>query len=163
MIRPKVILIIFGRGGHRAQMQNLLNKIIGETNKDEIEFISIAENNNAIKDIVNFSSIPLRDKFSITKTIAHLLASVFLYPILLIRLITNYEVLGVVSTGPGIAIIPSLFFKFFRKNIVYIETWSRFNTQSQSGKIMYKIADKFYIQNMEQYQFYPNAIYGGLL
>ncbi|MDD2698435.1 MAG: hypothetical protein PHF17_06500 [Arcobacteraceae bacterium] len=68
----------------------------------------------------------------------------------------KYDVKAVVSTGPGIV---SLFFKIFGKKIVFVETWSRFETKSMTGKI----ADKFYIQNKSLQKHYPKAIYGGLL
>ena len=75
----------------------------------------------------------------------------------------KYNVLAVVSTGPGIAIVVSLFFKIFLVKIIFIETWSRFNTKSLTGTIMYKISNKFYIQNKSLQSIYPNSIYSGLL
>ncbi|WP_081652368.1 PssD/Cps14F family polysaccharide biosynthesis glycosyltransferase [Cyclobacterium qasimii] len=75
----------------------------------------------------------------------------------------KYDVLSVISTGPGLAIPFSFLFKRGHSKIVFIETWSRFETQSYAGKVMYRLADKFYIQNKSQVKFYPKAIYSGLL
>lgn len=161
-MKQNAILLIYGEGGHRAQMQRLLKKLQNEAD-NSIIFIGLHENDDRIEEIENFQLIPLRDKYSKIKTFVNIPKSLFIYLRLFAHLVRHYNVQGVVSTGPGIAIIPSLVFKMLGKKIVFLETWSRFDTQSLTGKIMYKIADRFYIQNKEQMQFYPNAIYGGLL
>jgi len=46
---------------------------------------------------------------------------------------------------------------------VHVETWSRFETRSWTGRVMYRIADRFYVQNREQKRHYPHSIFGGLL
>lgn len=70
----------------------------------------------------------------------------------------------VVSTGPGVSILLSMYLKFFKKTtIIYVETWSRFYSQSISGRIMYKVADHFYYQNKELSDFYPKGKYSGRL
>ena len=81
----------------------------------------------------------------------------------LFEIVRKYNVVGLLSTGPGIAIIPSLFFRVFSVPIVFIETWSRFETKSFTGKVMYMVADKFYVQTREQLKYYPKAIYSGML
>ncbi|HAO9336376.1 TPA: polysaccharide biosynthesis protein, partial [Escherichia coli] len=47
--------------------------------------------------------------------------------------------------------------------VIYIETWSRFTTYSLSGRIMYRLSNKFYIQNKSLLELYPKAIYSGRL
>jgi hypothetical protein len=78
-------------------------------------------------------------------------------------LMMKYNPKGFISTGPGVALLSGLLFKIFRKKIVYIETWSRFYSKSMTGKYMYLLAGRFYVQNIELLQLYPNAIYSGLL
>jgi beta-1,4-N-acetylglucosaminyltransferase len=79
------------------------------------------------------------------------------------KLYSKYEIQAIVSTGPGIAIPISLYFKIKGVKIIFIETWSRFETQSLTGKWMYKIADNFYFQNQSLKKIYPNAVWSGLL
>jgi len=159
--KEKVICFVYGEGGHKAQMKRFLDLI---NSKNNFKYIGICENNNYLKSIEeNYTFAPLRDKYSYIKTFLYAPKAFFSYIKTLHGLHKKYNVKAVVSTGPGIAIIVSLFFKLFGKKIIFIETWSRFETQSMTGKVMYKFADKFYIQNESLKKYYPNAIYGGLL
>ncbi|TWX63301.1 hypothetical protein ESZ39_17055 [Colwellia sp. C1TZA3] len=68
-----------------------------------------------------------------------------------------------VSTGTGMVIIPALILRLINKKVIHIEDWSRFDSGSYTGKVMYYIADKFYVQNKSLLQKYPKAIYSGRL
>jgi UDP-N-acetylglucosamine:LPS N-acetylglucosamine transferase len=162
-MRDKSIIFVYGEGGHKAQMNKLLH-LMKQEKKKNIRYIGICENNYTL-DILdeNYSFLPLRDKHSNLRTLSNAPTAFFNYLKVLFILYKKYDVKAVVSTGPGIAIIVSLFFKILNKKIVFIETWSRFEGKSMTGKIMYKIADKFYIQNKSLQKHYPKAIYGGLL
>ncbi|MGL6434179.1 PssD/Cps14F family polysaccharide biosynthesis glycosyltransferase [Aeromonas caviae] len=81
----------------------------------------------------------------------------------LIGLIKKYKFRAVITTGPGVGIISSIILKFFGSKVIHVETWSRFNTYSFTGRVMYKIADKFYVQNKSLLKLYPKAIYSGKL
>ena len=157
-----VILFIYGEGGHKAQMKSLLKKM--ELKKNKLKFIGVCENSSVINSLdENYTFPPLRDKYSNFKTFIKLPVSFLSYIKILYFLHKKHEVKAVISTGPGIAIIASIFFKLFRKKIIFLETYSRFETQSLTGRVMYKVADRFYIQNKSLQKYYPNAIYGGLL
>ncbi len=67
----------------------------------------------------------------------------------------------VVTTGGGNVVPMCLLAKIFRKKMVYIESFARFNTASKAGRVLYKYADLFIIQHEELKEFYPNAVYGG--
>ena len=157
------IIFVYGEGGHKAQMKRLLH-LIRQENNENIKYIGICENNSTLEMLdENYSFLPLRNKYSNLRTLITAPLALFNYLKILFMLHKKYDVKAVVSTGPGIAIIVSLFFKIFGKKIIFVETWSRFETKSITGKIMYKIADKFYIQNKSLQKHYPKAIYGGLL
>ena len=68
-----------------------------------------------------------------------------------------------VSTGPGIAILPAILTRSFGGKVVHIETWSRFYSKSMTGKVMYFLANKFYVQNQSLLKLYKQAIYSGKL
>jgi beta-1,4-N-acetylglucosaminyltransferase len=163
-VKIKAVILVYGEGGHKAQMQRL-HKLMSDSTKNKgVTYIGICENSNTINQLSdNYTLRPLRDKYSNFTTIAQLPGSVLDYIKIFNDLNKKYDILSVVSTGPGISIPISIYFKILGKKIVFIETWSRFEGKSISGKIMYKIADKFYIQNKSLHKLYPNAIYGGLL
>lgn len=160
-MKKRVILLIYGSGGHKEQMKRFYSKI---NNKDSYIFVSISEDKVSFNEnIMNYSLLPFRNKYSYIKSFLDLPIFIKQYISILIDINSKYEVIGIISTGPGFIIPISLYYKILNKKIVFIETWSRFETKSFTGSIMYKIADKFYIQNKSLQSVYPNGIYGGLL
>lgn len=160
----KTILLVYGEGGHKAQMIRLYQKFQEESASKELEFIGICENMQSIDKLkMNYSFSPLRDKFSMTKTIVMLPFSITKYIYTLIKIHVRHHPSAIISTGPGIAVITSIYFKLFSKKIIFVETWSRFTTASLTGKVMYRLSDKFYIQNKSLDKIFPKAIYSGLL
>ncbi|MGX1191842.1 PssD/Cps14F family polysaccharide biosynthesis glycosyltransferase [Metabacillus sp. SLBN-84] len=66
-----------------------------------------------------------------------------------------------VSTG-ALATIPiCIIAKMFKKKIIFIESFSKINSRTITGKFMYKIADLFIVQWEDMKKLYPDAIYGG--
>jgi UDP-N-acetylglucosamine:LPS N-acetylglucosamine transferase len=68
-----------------------------------------------------------------------------------------------ISTGSGVAIVPSVVAKLFGAEVLFFESWSRFTVPSISGRIMYRIADVFFVQNEEIKTFYKKAVFMGQL
>lgn len=67
----------------------------------------------------------------------------------------------VICTGV-LAMIPMcLLMKFFRKKLIYIESFAKVTSPTETGKLLYKYADQFYVQWESMKEFYPNAIYLG--
>lgn len=65
---------------------------------------------------------------------------------------------GVLSTIPMLCIC-----KFFKKKVIYIESFAKINSPTLTGKLIYEnnIADQFYVQWSQMKEFYPNAIFKG--
>lgn len=67
----------------------------------------------------------------------------------------------VITTGV-LAMIPMcLLAKMFRRKLIYIESFAKVTTPTETGKLMYKYADQFYVQWPQMKKIYPNAIYLG--
>lgn len=69
----------------------------------------------------------------------------------------------VISTGV-LASIPMLFIAhFFKKKVIYIESFAKVNSPTLTGKLVYKfkLSNQFYVQWEPMLNFYPNAIYKG--
>lgn len=67
----------------------------------------------------------------------------------------------VVSTGADTAIGICLVAKLFGKKVIFIESFCRIHSPSLSGKIMYPLADEFFVQWKENLSFFPKARYAG--
>ena len=76
------------------------------------------------------------------------------------RMIGN-SLKAVISTGALATIPMCLFGKIFGKKIIFIESFAKVNSQTLTGKLVYKFADQFYVQWDEMKKFYPNAICKG--
>lgn len=67
----------------------------------------------------------------------------------------------VVSTGAHTSVPMCFIAKIFRKKIIFIETFAKIDSPTLSGKLIYPIADAFYVQWENMKNFYPKAIYKG--
>ncbi len=67
----------------------------------------------------------------------------------------------IICTG-ALAMIPMcLLCKLFRKKLIFIESFAKVTSPTETGKLMYKIADRFYVQWESMLEIYPNAVYLG--
>lgn len=69
----------------------------------------------------------------------------------------------IISTG-ALATIPMLYIgHFFKKKVIYIESFAKINSPTMTGQLIYKknIVDIFYVQWESMKEFYPNAICKG--
>ena len=78
-----------------------------------------------------------------------------------LRILISERPDAVISTGALATIPMCLFGKIFGKKIIFIESFAKVNSQTLTGKLVYKFADRFYVQWEEMKQFYPNAICKG--
>lgn len=160
MYSNKAILFSFGIGGHNAQA-NRLAKILLD---DLYDF-----------DIVTISDLKTKPEWSERHYICSELRGKYSHfqlftnngPINIIKTLRRIKkennIKFIISTGPGISVVASVFLKLYGVKIIHIESWSRFSTKSLTGRFMYYLADKFYVQNKTLQKIYPKAIYSGVL
>lgn len=67
----------------------------------------------------------------------------------------------IVSTGALTTVPVCIIGKLKGKKVIFIESFAKINSQTISGRIVYKFADLFIIQWEELKRFYPNAVFGG--
>lgn len=67
----------------------------------------------------------------------------------------------VICTGV-LAMIPiCVFAKVFGKKLIYIESFAKVTTATETGKLMYKLADRFYVQWEPMLDIFPKATFLG--
>lgn len=64
----------------------------------------------------------------------------------------------IITTGVLATIPMCLIMKLFRRKLIYIESFAKVTSPTESGKLLYKYADRFYVQWESMKQFYPKAI-----
>lgn len=61
-----------------------------------------------------------------------------------------------------LAMIPiCLITKFCGRKLIYIESFAKVTTPTETGKLIYKFADQFYVQWESMLKIYPRAIFKG--
>ena len=149
----KILLTATG-GGHLEQLKNLYSL----KNEHQVTVV-VCKNkvNSALKDV---EFIP--DYRNERKVIRFFdLARIFIKSFFLL---CKFKPDCVISTGAG-ATYPLLWLqkKWFRKKVIFIESFARRTSASKTGKRVYKFADHFIVQWEELKEIYPNAIYGGMI
>lgn len=67
----------------------------------------------------------------------------------------------VICTG-ALAMLPMcLIAKLFGKKLIFIESFAKVTSPTETGKFLYKFADRFYVQWESMLEIYPNAVYLG--
>lgn len=163
-MKENIILLVNGVGGHKEQMNRLVigNRLLEKTSN--VKYIQICEYGASIEGVFKtYEVMPSRDKYSKIISIYYFLKSIIKSLLLIVHLLNKYKIVGLLSTGPGIVILPAIIMRLFGIKVVFIETWSRFTSKSYTGMFMHKIANKFYIQNKSLEEIYINSIYAGRL
>jgi len=150
-------LVVYGEGGHAAQMSRLLNTLEIE----DSEIISIVDSGelNTIGEQIIVP--PIRNKHA--NNFYQIMVNVFINSKLFFMVFVKNKIKLTISTGPGICILPSIICRILGKKVIFIETWSRFETKSFTGRVMYHISTHFYVQNKSLLRLYPKATYSGRL
>lgn len=78
-----------------------------------------------------------------------------------LRIIIKEKPDVMITTGVLATIPLALLMKLFKKKLIYIESFAKVTSKTLSGKLLYKYADRFYVQWEEMLKLYPNAIYKG--
>ena len=149
----KKICLISSSGGHFEQML-MLRKL-----SEEFKVFIVTEKteyNKKDKKINHYLiQVNRKELLFILKMFVNLIKSLYIY------IMEKPDV--IISTGV-LATIPMLFIGHaFHKKVIYIESFAKINSPTQTGKLIYnkKIADRFYVQWPDMLKIYPDAIYKG--
>ena len=78
-----------------------------------------------------------------------------------VRLLHREKPDAVICTGV-LAMIPlCLLAKLTGRKLIYIESFAKVTSATLSGKLLYKYADRFYVQWEQMKEIYPDAVYLG--
>ena len=160
----QIIVIIYGRGGHQEQMSRLLKKDLIKV-QDQVKLIGMTDSKSPINQGVNrnYQFKEFRDKFSVWRTYLNFPINSIQLVLVTLYLLTRYNVKGVITTGPGVAIIPCILLSLLRKKVVVFESWSKFTQPSKTAKLLYRFAGLFIVQNKAMLECFPKAKFWGRL
>lgn len=152
-MRMKKICLISSSGGHFEQLL-MLKKL--EKNYNVFITTEKTKYNKNDKKINHYvMQVNRKEPLFILKMGFIFIKSLFIY------LIEKPDV--IISTGV-LAAIPMMFIgHFFKKKVIYIESFAKINSPTMTGNLIYNkhIADRFYVQWESMKEFYPDAICKG--
>lgn len=163
MIKKNIIIFVAGEGGHFSQFNRIFEKINYKFEQLYEHEVMLITDDNKVESNDLFKAIyvgNLRNKNGFNwHDIFYHLKRMFRFYIEM----KKYDNICLISTGPGISILPSLIVRLLNGKVIHIETWSRFYSKSMTGKVMYYISNVFLVQNKTLLSVYPKAKYSGRL
>lgn len=161
MTKGKLVIFIAGEGGHYSQYKRLsaklLERIIESDKLLVTDCVTVKSNKDDMKCLCVGYLRP-KSGFSFLVAYQHIMK---IYEFYLFCM--QYENITVISTGPGISLLPSFIVKLMGGKVIHLETWSRFYSKSFTGRFMYYLSDLFLVQNKTLLELYPKAKYSGRL
>lgn len=151
----KKVIFISSKGGHLSELLQL------KSIYPKCDYHIITE-----KDTTNeFLADEYPSKVSYLKygTKSHLLLYCFVFPyniILSFILFLKLKPDVIVTTGTHTCVPMCFIAHFFKKKVIYIETFANIHTKTVTGGLIYPIADCFVVQWESMLELYPDAILG---
>jgi beta-1,4-N-acetylglucosaminyltransferase len=155
------LLVVLGEGGHTTELLNLLT-LLGS--HYDYHYIITKEDNLSLERIcypgpVHRLSRPRGKHTGVVSAVS----KIIWISLQSLWIVLSVRPTAILSTGPAIAVPVSLIGKLCGAHIIFIETGSRVNNLSLTGRIMYKWADLFFVQWPQLTEKLPHAIYAGRL
>lgn len=149
------ICLISSSGGHLSQLKELIKVV-----KDK-EYFIVTE-----KNLVNLSLQKSHRVYFLNQQERK--SPKFLFDFVTNLLKSCFIVLKerpqlIITTGAGAVIPLAIFGKLMGAKLVFIESFAKIDSPTLTGRILYKFADRFYIQWEELRKHYPNATYRGTI
>ena len=152
----KKVLFVSSTGGHLTELLRL------EPLFKEYNYLLVTEATDTTKDMskkYNMDYLMYGSRFYPFKYIFVVIYNIFKC----LKILLKFKPDTIVSTGAHTGGIMCFIGKLFKAKIIYIETLAKIDSLSITGKNVYKIADKFYVQWKSLADKYEKAEYIGRL
>jgi len=151
-MKDKKICFAGSSGGHYEQLM-MLRPLFKKYNSFLITEKTKYQTGAMENKVYYLRQVNRREKMCIFNLMINLFISLYIY--------LKERPDAVVCTGV-LAMIPMcLICKLFGKKLIYIESFAKVTSPTETGKLLYKYADRFYVQWDTMLEIYPEAIYLG--
>ncbi len=152
--KKKKVMFISSVGGHLTQMLNLKEIF------DNYNYILVTEKTDVTKNMKNQYNI----KYLKYGSRDYITRYVFIFTYNIIKsviLFLKYSPDVIVTTGTHTAVPMCYIGWFFKRKIIFIESFAKSKSPTLSGRLVYPIATTFIVQWKSMLKFYPKAKYLG--
>jgi beta-1,4-N-acetylglucosaminyltransferase len=155
------LLITLGGGGHTTEMLKLVDLLGPDYEYHYLLVNQVAFSPDRIKIKGNIHKVRRpRGRYD---NIFQIIFNSVVATVQIATTLLSARPTAVIGCGPAISVLVSVMGKLIGIRVIYIETGSRVSTLSLSGRIMYNIADLFFVQWPTLKDKYPKTIYAGRL
>ncbi len=147
------VCLVSSCGGHFMELMRLLPAV------DGMNFYIVTEKNYSLEEVAEqyphyyLYQQQRHGKSFVLRFLANILLSFYF--------IVKERPTTVITTGAGAAFPTCLFAKLMFRKVIYVESFAKLNNKSVTGKLVYPIADEFFVQWPEMKSVYPKAKYYG--
>lgn len=152
----KKVLFISSMGGHLTELLQLKSIF------KEYDYKIVTEKHKSTHNLK--SKYKSKINYLLTGNKDHMLRYIFVMPINIIKsliIFLKFRPNVIVTTGAHTCVPMCYIAKFFRKKVIYIESFANIETKTLTGRLIYPIADIFIVQWKSMLKLYPKAKYEG--
>ena len=151
----KKVIFISSTGGHLTELLQM--KVLF----DEVEAHVITEKTKSNQKLGSSISCPVH--YLVYGTKQHLFSYLFIFAFNWVKSLFYFLWIKpdvIITTGTHTAVPMCFIAHFFKKKVIWIETFANSKTPTNAGKMVYPIADTFIVQWDSMLEHYPKAIVG---
>ena len=174
--RPAPAMVIFGSGGHTSEMLHLIRDV-SPGQLTPLHFVTAHSDVTSLQKIRAFGLsyiddvhwVSIHRSREVKQSWLSTVGTTAFALLQSLRLVFILRPQMIICNGPGTcvpiclaaAILRFASLQLYSPRIVFVESYCRVETLSMTGKILYKIADKFIVQWPQLLTMYPDARYIG--
>ena len=147
-------MFICSVGGHLTQMLQLKDMF------DNYDYVLVTEDTDVTKDLKE----KFKTEYLVYGSRKYLFKYIFIFLYNIFKslcLFVRYRPKCIVTTGTHTAVPMCYLGWLFRRKVIFIESFSKRNTPTLSGKLVYPIASTFVVQWESMLKVYPKAKFWG--
>lgn len=153
-MKKNKLILISSAGGHLYQLLQLMPLY------EKYESLLVTEKLDTTLELQDEYNV----KYLLGGTRKHKLSFIFSFSFNILKslyILLKFNPTVIISTGVHTAVPMCYLGKLLGKKIIYFETFARITDKTLAGKLVYPIADVFFVQWESLLKVYPKAIYKG--
>ncbi|MFC4811402.1 PssD/Cps14F family polysaccharide biosynthesis glycosyltransferase [Paenibacillus sp. GCM10023250] len=147
------ICLISSTGGHYAQLKEVMSMV------KKFEYFVVTERSK-MTEMASERIYYLRQQ---ERSNISIFLNLFINFCISLYILLRERPKIIISTGAGAVLPLCIFGRLMGAKLIFIESFAKVSTPTMTGKILYRISNRFYVQWEDMEKVYPKALYRGAL
>lgn len=157
------LLVVLGEGGHTKEILTLVD-MLGDGFQDGFQYGYIIVQDDVVSEAKIRRPGPIYRVLRPRDKEHHLLGDI--YKTLRsgwqsFSHLCRFRPSALLSSGPSVAVPVCILARLLGVKVIFVETGSRVSSLSTTGRIMYRVANLFFVQWPDLQKRYPRSVYAG--